>query len=194
LQASKVMRSPIRSLAIATFALAIGASSARADTFFIPWAGTPFGSSLDNGRTSLGFSVGGMGAGVFGGEFDFGFGPGFFGNEDVFGNNNVLTASGNVLLGIPVGGEHGIGIRPYIVAGVGLLHADIQGTARLASLSDTIWGWDAGGGVMLFFADHIGTRVDLRELRGVQDLEGGGLDLIGNRLHFWRASLGFVIR
>src|SRR5262245_34632301 len=102
------MRSLVRSLVAAAFALLIGASPARADTFLVPWAGTTFASSADNGRTAVGIAFGGMGAGIFGGEFDFGYGPGFFGSASDFGTNSVLTASGNLLLGIPVGGQHGV--------------------------------------------------------------------------------------
>jgi hypothetical protein len=57
-------------------------------------------------------------------------------------------------------------------------------------------GWNAGAGVMGYFADHIGLRGDVRYLRGMQNLDTGitRIDLDGNQLHFWRASIGVVLR
>ena len=41
---------------------------------------------------------------------------------------------------------------------------------------DTFWldaGWNAGGGVMGYFAQHIGLRGDLRYLRGFKETDFG---------------------
>ena len=56
-----------------------------------------FGSDISNGRAAFGISAGGMGAGIIGGEVDFGWNPSFFGTQNEFGNNSVLNLMGNVI-------------------------------------------------------------------------------------------------
>ncbi len=96
-------------------------ASAHADGLFTPWLGVNFANEPADGRTSFGVTATGMGAGVIGGEFDFGYSPNFFGEESVFGSNNVLTVVGNLVLGIPLGGSRGFGFRPYGTVGLGLI-------------------------------------------------------------------------
>ena len=57
-------------------------------------------------------------------------------------------------------------------------------------------GWNAGAGVMGYFADHIGVRGDLRYIRGFNETDFGIFDTPDNlgALRFWRASIGVVIR
>jgi hypothetical protein len=65
------------------------------------------------------------------------------------------------------------------------------------SSSNNMFGWDAGGGVMGYFTDHVGLRGDLRYLRATSDLKTGLTNLPnldGNGLHFWRATVGVVFR
>lgn len=188
-------------------ALVMAPMQARADGFVSPWIGSAFGggdgvsngvstSELENGQTTFGITAGGMGAGIIGGEVDFGYSPSFFGDKTLFGSNTVMNLMGNVIIGIPIGGQKGAGIRPYFTGGLGLLRTQIDGgTLGNVSSSDNGLGWNLGGGVMGYFADHIGVRGDLRYMRGFneQDL---GFDT-GDNLHalrFWRASVGVVFR
>jgi hypothetical protein len=188
-------------------ALVMAPMQARADGFVSPWIGSAFGggdgvsngvstSELENGQTTFGITAGGMGAGIIGGEVDFGYSPSFFGDKTLFGSNTVMNLMGNLIIGIPVGGQHGAGIRPYVTGGLGLLRTQIDGgTLGNVSSSDNGLGWNLGGGVMGYFADHIGVRGDLRYMRGFneQDL---GFDTGDNlrALRFWRASVGVVFR
>ena len=182
---------------LSAITVVLAPSQARADGFFTPWVGSAFGSNIRNGQTTVGVSAGSMGAGIVGGEADFGWSPSFFGNQSDFGHNTVINLMGNLILGVPVGGQHGAGIRPYVVGGVGLIRTQIDGgTIAKVSSSDNMFGWDAGGGVMGYFADHVGVRGDLRYLRATHELNTGvsSIDINGDRLHFWRASIGIVIR
>jgi hypothetical protein len=192
------MKRVLKSLILAgAAAVVLAPIQARADGFVTPWIGSAFGSSIQNGQTTFGVSAGGMGAGIIGGEADFGWAPSFFGTTSDFGNNTVMDLMGNVIIGVPVGGTHGAGIRPYVVGGVGLIRSQIDGgTVAKVSSSTNMFGWDAGGGVMGYFSNHVGLRGDLRYLRATSDLSTGvsSLDLGGNRLHFWRASIGVVLR
>src|ERR1700716_4152285 len=111
----------------AAAAVVLAPMQARADGFVTPWVGSAFGSNIQNGQTTFGVSAGGMGAGIVGGEVDFGWSPSFFGNKSDFGNNTVMNLMGNVILGIPIGGTTGGGVRPYVVGGIGLIRTQIDG-------------------------------------------------------------------
>src|SRR3954468_15129805 len=166
------MKRVIKSLILGgAVAMVLAPLQARADGFVTPWIGSAFGSNISNGQTTLGVSAGGMGAGIIGGEVDFGWSPSFFGTKTDFGTNTVMDLMGNLIIGVPIGGTHGASVRPYVVGGVGLLRTQIDGgTLATVSSSDNMFAWDAGAGVMGYFSDHVGLRGDIRYLRGVSDL------------------------
>jgi opacity protein-like surface antigen len=192
------MKRVIKTLILASAAAVVLAPiQARADGFVTPWVGSAFGSNIQNGQPSIGVSAGGMGAGIIGGEVDFGWSPSFFGNKSDFGNNTVMNLMGNLIIGVPIGGTTGAGIRPYVVGGVGLIRSQIDGgTIARVSSSTNMFGWDAGGGVMGYFSDHVGLRGDLRYLRAMSDLTTNvaSIDINGDKLHFWRATIGVTFR
>jgi hypothetical protein len=190
-------------------ALVFAPIQARADGFVSPWIGSAFGSGdgvtngvstseIQNGQTSFGVTAGRMGKGIIGGELDFGYSPSFFGDKTLFGTNTVIDLMANLIIGVPVGGQHGAGIRPYVTGGIGLLRTQIDGgTVGNVQSSNNGMGWNAGGGVMGYFAQHIGMRGDLRYLRGFTDTELGFVTPPGDNLsttRFWRASIGVVFR
>jgi hypothetical protein len=169
--------------------IVLAPTRAHADGLFTPWLGVNFANEPADGRTSFGFTATGMGAGVIGGEFDFGYSPNFFGDENVFGSNNVLTAVGNLVVGIPLGGSRGFGFRPYGTVGLGLIRS--QADVLELDLSSNEFGINAGGGAYLFFGDHVGLRGDLRYFRaGFDDLDFLNID----KVDFWRASIGVTFR
>jgi hypothetical protein len=193
------MRPAIKTLVLTgAIALLLAPAQARADGFVTPWVGSAFGSSFNNGQASFGVTAGAMGAGIIGGELDFGYSPSFFGTKSDFGNNTVMSLMGNVIVGVPVGGTHGAGVRPYVTAGAGLLRTQIDGgTLTKVSSSNNMLGWNAGAGVMGYFSDHVGLGGDVRYVRGFKDTNTGvtSIDLNGGgQLHFWRASVGVVLR
>ena len=202
------MQRAIRTLVgMGALALVLAPIQARADGFVVPWVGSAFGggngvsngvspSEIKNGQTTFGVNVGGMGAGIIGGELDFGYSPSFFGDKTLFGNNTVIDLMANVIVGIPVGGQHGAGIRPYATGGVGLLRSQIDGgTFGNISSSSNGAGWNLGGGVMGYFAQHVGLRGDLRYLKAFKSTDLGftTTENLGS-LKFWRASIGVVFR
>ena len=133
-------------LAIATAALIYAPIDARADGYVSPWAGVNFaGGGLDNGRGAFGVQAGGMGAGIIGGEVDFGYSPSAFGTQTDFGNNSIINLMGNVIVGIPIGGTYGQGFRPFVTGGIGLIRTQIDGSTPPSGSpsSDNNWGWDA---------------------------------------------------
>jgi len=184
------------------FALLLGVGTpavARADGMFIPFIGVNFGGSagrqpiadaIDAERLDWGASLAWMGAGIFGFEADLGYSPDFFGRSDA-GGSSVLSAMGNVLIGIPLGGQTGFGVRPYGLAGLGVVQSKID-----SGLDETKGAWDFGGGVMLFFGTHVGLRGDLRYIRTIGRLDfdvTNGIER-SRRLDFGRASAGLILR
>ena len=92
--------------------------------------------------------------------------PNFFedtaGDGDfAFGDSNVTTLMGNLILGIPVGGQHGAGIRPYVSGGVGLLRSRADGGDFFDDLDTNDFGMNIGAGLHGFFTDSVGIRGDV---------------------------------
>jgi hypothetical protein len=193
------MRRALKALVLTAAVALVGAPiQARAEGYVTPWVGSHWGSDISNGRAAFGVNAGAMGAGIIGGEVDFGYSPSFFGTQNDFGHNTVIDVMGNIIIGVPVGGTRGAGIRPFVTGGVGLLRTQLDGgTLARVSSSNNMFGWNAGAGVMGYFNDHVGLRGDLRYLRGFEDLRTGNtvIDLDGNNnLRFWRVSAGVVLR
>jgi Outer membrane protein beta-barrel domain len=194
-----------RALKVLTLAASIAVvctpALAHAEGYVSPWvaanAGTRFG-DFDNGRAGFGVNAGSMGAGIIGGELDFGFSPSFFGTRNTFGNNSVIDFMGNVIVGVPIGGTHGAGVRPFLTGGLGLLRTQIDGgTFTDIRSSNNMFGWNLGAGVMGYFNDHVGLRGDVKYLRGFEDTRTG-INIIDTnapgQFHFWRAAVGVVFR
>ena len=109
-----------------------------------------------------------MGGGAIGFEVDFGYSPNFFESSTTAtgfrftSKSNVTTLMGNLV----VGGHTG-SVRPYVVAGVGLLRTNVQDFGELFDTkSKNDFGMDIGGGVMGFFSNNVGLRGDVRYFRG----------------------------
>ena len=108
-----------------------------------------------------------------------------------------VVCTGNVIVGIPVGGQHGAGVRPYFVGGVGYMGARQDPSPSFAGLHTNDFAYDLGGGVMGYFTDHVGLRGDLRYFRNVNsNLSDNNVspDLSLGTIDFWRASIGLVLR
>jgi outer membrane protein W len=190
-------------------ALAAGARPASADWTLTPFVGWNFGGSADVSGTgtagtsfsnkfekkiNYGASLMGTGAGPFGFEADFGYSPNFFETSvsasgfEFTNKSNVTTLMGNLVIGSNKGG-----VRPYAVAGVGLLRTNVQDAAELFSVNTkNDFGLDVGGGVMGFFSNNVGLRGDVRYFRGFRGTSDSD-NLTGLALsdfHFWRGSVG----
>ena len=178
----------IRILSTVTVILlfAAGAAPARADVTLTPFIGGLFGGNLPTNKPAYGFSLAGMGAGVFGGEFDFSWTPGFVKATPTSSSITEANATGNLIVGIPIGGTHGASVRPYVVGGGGLIRAS-QKSSDLATspVSSNDFGWDVGGGILGTFTTHVGLRGDVRYFRS--NKSGGGFN-------FWRGSGGVAFK
>jgi hypothetical protein len=192
-----------RVIVAALAVITLSAVPARADGFFIPFFGVNFGGDsgkefsegFDSSQFNWGASLGFMGAGIFGVEGDFGFSPDFYGKTDV-GGSKAITATGNLLLGIPFGGQQGFGVRPYGLVGAGLLKSNSDFGTGVAEIDENSVTWSVGGGVLLFFGTRAGMRFDVRYFRTFDDLEILGLEIgqSPGKVDFTRGSVGFVLR
>jgi opacity protein-like surface antigen len=199
----------IASLAILT--IVATPTKASADWLLTPFVGWNWGGSANfinyddfddefEQRANFGVSLGWMGAGIIGFEFDLGFTPNFFANtrgpgDFEFGDSSVTTVMGNLLLGVPIGGQHGVGFRPYAVGGVGLIMSSITGPEDIFDVDTDHWGFNVGAGAIFFFTDSFGLRGDVRYFRSLQDEDPDDiLDLGLADFNFWRGSIGATIR
>lgn len=205
------VRKWILTSAVCTLALGAAPTTASADWIVTPFVGYNFkgsaevngdgGSSFENKfekRIDYGVSLASMGAGVVGFEIDFGYSPNFFeggtagnNNFDFTNDSNVTTLTGNAIVGIPIGGQRGGSVRPYLVGGVGLIRTNVQDASELFNVNTkNDFGYDVGAGVMGFFATNIGLRGDVRYFRGFKGSDDNRTGLGVSDFKFWRGSVG----
>jgi opacity protein-like surface antigen len=199
------------SATFAALALAATPERASADWLFTPFIGSNFGGKANFGdfndfddeferRVNFGASLGWMGNGIVGAEVDFGWSPNFFENtvgdsDFAFGDSNVTTLMGNLIVGAPIGGQSGPGIRPYASGGLGLIRSRVDGGDFFDDLNTNDFGFNVGAGMHGFFSDNVGIRGDIRYFRSLQDNEPDDeFDLAVSDFDFWRATVGVTFR
>jgi opacity protein-like surface antigen len=185
-------------IAVVGTMIALGAARPAAGQAFIsPLIGYNFGgdagcpeiTGCEEKNLNLGVAVGSLGS-VIGTELEFGYAPDFFG-ETPGVSSSVLTLMGNVMLAPRFGP-----VQPYGVVGVGLIKTHVElDVAGLLESDNNHFGWDVGGGLMVFFSDHVGVRGDIRYFHAFQDLNAIIGDLSEEtKLDFGRASGSIVFR
>ncbi len=192
-------------LLVLALLLAAPAPAHAQDVLVIPYLGFTFkgGSALfadlerGSGETAsaLGASVALVGAGILGLEADIGYLPGFFERgkrQIVVPGSSVTSLTGSVMLTLPLGITRE-SLRPYVVAGGGLMRAEARDIISTFPIRSTMPAVALGGGAVGFLSNSVGVRFDLRYVRSL----GQGDDPIagtGPRIRFWRGSVGLVLR
>jgi opacity protein-like surface antigen len=174
------------------------ATPAHADWLLTPFAGATFGADSTKENFTYGGSLAYMGANVVGFEMDFGYTPEFFESDnddiDFIDDSNVTTLMANLVIGAPIGGS-GAQVRPYVVGGLGLLRTTVTSADQFFDIANNDFGFDVGGGLYIFFNDHIGLRGDARYFRTLQDPEEDNeFDIAVGSFDFWRATGGVTFR
>lgn len=188
-------------------------ATASADWLFTPFVGTVFNGAADfddgfegddefERRFTYGASLGYMGSGAIGFEIDFGYSPNFFetlvGADDDFtfaDDSNVTTFMANLIVGAPIGGQSGPGIRPFAVAGAGLLRTNVTAADDFFDeVSANDFGFNIGAGIIGFLSDNFGIRGDVRYFRAFADDDEDDLDLGLSNFDYWRATVGVTFR
>ena len=181
---------PILLAAIVVAVMACAPADARAQGFISPFIGFDFGgdsgcaaaSDCEDKNSNIGVAFGSMGT-VFGFEAEFAYAREFFGDTPTR-DSNVLTFMTNVMIGPKIGP-----VRPYVVGGVGLVksHVELTGPSLFESDNNS-FGWDMGGGLMLFFGEHVGVRGDLRWFSTFENHSFLGGLLVAWALAAWHLS------
>lgn len=184
-------------------ALALGCPALAAAEFQVkPFVGLTFKGNttlfdLDSaaGHPHFAFGVSAMQLGeVFGLEGDVARVPGFFQSGNLVLGSSVTTVTVNLVVAVPRR-VAGYGLRPYAVAGGGLMRAKAQDLFNALPVSDNFRAVDVGGGVTGFVNDRVGLNWDVRWFRSA----GGSSVAQGNsfaapQLSFWRAGMALAIR
>jgi opacity protein-like surface antigen len=193
----------------ALFMLTLGvAAPASADVLLTPYLGVTFGTGVDLGdlvdfdgfdkKTTYGGTLTWMGAGFIGLEIDFGVTPDFFEAdvdevEDTL-DTRVTSFMGNLVVGIPLGGQQGFGFRPYGSGGLGLLRSHFGPTEVFDDIDRDDLGLDVGGGAYLVFTNNVGLRGDLRYFRSLTGEDEDEFEIGLRRFDFWRGTVGITFR
>jgi len=192
----------MRSIGLAVIAgaiLLLAPAAASGQGYLTGFVGGNFGGNTgvsldesidDTSKLNFGGRLGILGGGVFGGEFDVGYTPDFYGKGTVFDSSSVLTMMGNLVLGIPAGP-----VRLYGVAGIGLIRrtVDYAGGQGQPAVTDSRAAYDLGGGLNIFFSQHVGINVDLRYFRNFST-GNAVLDLEDDKFDFARGSIGVTFK
>ncbi len=196
-------RSSLRIACFAAALLLVWPSQARADFFFVPFAGIKFGGStsivdLDRAASKKALTLGGaairLSNSVFGYEVEFGSVTGYFEDDDsglIKPGSYVVDLTGNVMLSLPPGATGG-GLRPYVVAGGGLIHAEAEDIYEVLQVRRTVPAVTVGAGAVGLITNNVGVRFDLRHLRSLSKDASSGQ--VGRRIAYSRFTLGLLLR
>ena len=176
-----------------------GARPGQAQGFISPFIGYNFGgdagcpeiTNCEDKRLNYGVSFGALGS-VVGFESELGYTKDFFGGTATE-TSNVLTFMGNFMLAPKIGP-----VQPYGLAGLGVIRTSVEGVGTSSDQNQA--GWDIGGGLMVFFGEHVGLRGDVRFLHSFQLLDAinvpglPSLNLGGQKLDYGRAAAAIVFK
>jgi hypothetical protein len=136
---------------------------------------------------------------VVGIEADVGWSPGFFQSGDstttLVSHSGVTTVMGNVIVAMPKRLTE-YTLRPYAVAGMGLMHLRIDHPFAVLPVSENLPSIALGGGAIGFVSRNVGVAWDVRRISSVKSAAAvTGITIGGpGRLSFWRAGMALVVR
>jgi opacity protein-like surface antigen len=161
-------------------------SPAHADIVLSPFAGVNFGGDATEKPMTFGGNVTFVGRSL-GLEIDAARSNDFFGED---------SASVTMLSASLVGGADlpGTGVKPYFLAGAGLLRTNVEFANILNETSYNNFAVVLGGGLNAYITDHVGLRGDLRYVRRLEKDSDAGIIPIESNFDFWRATVGVNIR
>jgi len=186
--------------------VALAAPASAQDIFAVPYLGVKFGGdtsifdlefAADTKAFTAGASVVVLGDGIFGYEADFAYVPNFFQNKGalplVKPGSYVIDLSGAAVFALPSGATGG-GLRPYVVAGVGLISLQSADILEIFQIRRTVPAFKIGiGAQALLLTNNVGIRFDLRHVRSFTD-DDGSLSRVGRRISYSRLTVGLLLR
>jgi len=172
-------------------ASALASAPARAEVILTPFAGKAFSGSLDTSRTTYGGAIGFLGGGVFGFEGEFAYVKDFYGpleGSEAVSSNKVQSLSGTLMVAVPAGS-----VRLYGSGGLSLLRPALTSRTGFVVVDEDKIGFNVGGGLFIFFSDHVGLRGDIRYFRTFGDVQSGEVVTLGT-LDYWRGTAGLTFK
>jgi len=174
------------------------ASRASAQGFISPYLGWNFGgdsgcpqiTNCEDKHANYGVAFGAVGS-IVGFEEEFGFTNDFFGSTPGQ-SSKVITLMSNFMVAPRLGP-----VQPYGLGGLGLIRTSVEG---VSNSDQNQFGWDVGGGIMIFFNPHVGIRGDVRYYHSFQVLDFFNLPNIpgfnpdDKKLDFNRVAGAFVFK
>jgi hypothetical protein len=132
---------------------------------------------------------------IFGLEADVARVPGFFqsGNGLFVLSSSVVTLTGNLVVAMPKR-VFQYTLRPYFVAGAGILRAHSEQNLGTLLVESTRPAMDIGGGATGFLSDRLGVSWELRHFRSIGRGGLSGASFSPEQLAFWRATMAVAIR
>ena len=133
---------------------------------------------------------------IFGVEADVGDMPGLFeaGDKNLVRYSRVTTVTGNLVIAAP----HRLteyALRPYLVAGAGLMRVKTMTTFSVFDVAEVIPAFDVGAGAIGFITNRVGIAWDVRRFQDLRtDSTENGLSFGDKHLSFWRATMALVLR
>ena len=182
--------------------LAPDAALAQTDFLIVPFAGAKFhgsttifgGETVGESKLTFGLSTMVLSEKFLGVEGDIQQTPQFFGHgvRQTVSSSTVTTLTGNVVIAVPkvITRES---LRPYLVSGLGLMHARVTTTAGVLDSHANLLGLDIGGGAIGFVSPRAGARFELRHFKNLTN-DSRAVTIGGTRLSFWRLTAGLVLR
>jgi hypothetical protein len=168
-----------------------------------PFLGIAFGGSTSfvdyenaAGRKHLVVGVGATLLGeVLGLEADVARVPGFFEDSGEFvSGSSATTLTGNIVVAMPKRMSR-YTLRPYFVAGAGIIRAQIDGGFGTLHVASTLPAMDLGGGATGFLNNRVGLSWELRHFRSIRGKgQLAGLSFSKEQLAFWRATMAVAFR
>jgi hypothetical protein len=190
-----------RTLVLVAGLLLLCVRANAADRQIRPFAGVTFGGATPfpdietaAGKPHPAIGVGAVFLGeLFGADFEVADVPGFLesGDKHLVLSSRVTTVCGNFVLAAP----HRLTeytLRPYIIAGGGLMRIRETTSLGASDLSDVVPTFDLGVGAVAFVTSRAGVSWDVRRFQSFRDasLPTG----FGDHLSYWRATMAAVIR
>jgi opacity protein-like surface antigen len=174
-----------------------GARSAAAQGYVTPTAGYNFGgdsgcisaTNCDNKNWNFGIGLGALGS-IFGFETEFVYANNFAGSTPTQ-QTSVLTIMGDFMLAPKI-----TIVQPYGLFGIGLIRTAFTPAVGTEE-DDNNFGYNVGGGLIVYFNKHFGLKGDVRYYHAFDALSILGINLPNagsNKLDFGRVGLGAVIK
>lgn len=194
-----------RATMVLAWALLTVPAPAFADLFLAPYAGVKFGGGTSivdlelaagKTKTTVGVSAFLLSENIIGYEVVFGYIPLYFTSDPPLPltkpGSYVIDLMGNVIVSAPPDFTRG-GLRPYMVGGVGMIHAETLDLLDIFQVRRTVPAFDVGVGAIGLLTNNVGVRFDLRYLRSFTN-DDGSLATVGRRISYSRGTIGLVLR